>query len=152
MAEVSHTVEVKAKDVAGNTAIYSVTFAIVQSAPSVSITSPGSCEEVSTSDVSITWSGSDNVSWIDHYAIKIDDGSWNTVENGTSYGSQDLSDGTHTVTVKAIDGAGDSNTDSLQFTVNTSPLGGPRMIEEVAAASVSIGIIAILIYVIRKRK
>ncbi len=92
--------------------------------PTVSITSPDDGATVTTSDVTVTWTGSDSGTGIDHYEVRIDSGSWTNVGTSTSHTFTGLSDGSHTVDVKAYDGAGNTNTDSVTFTVDTSSGGG----------------------------
>ena len=121
LSEGSHTVDVRAFDQAGNIGSDSVTFTVDITPPSVNITSPSDGEYVNTTDVTITWSGDDNIG-IDHYEVRIDDGSWIDVGSSTSYTFTGLSEGSHVVDVKVIDRAGNIDMDSVSFTVDiTAP-------------------------------
>ncbi len=88
--------------------------------PTVTITSPQEGETVTSSDVTVTWTGSDDKSGINHYEIQLDTNGWINVGTSTSYTFHDVSDGTHTVEVRAYDNAGNVGSDTVTFTVNTS--------------------------------
>lgn len=88
--------------------------------PMISITSPSNGSEKRSSSVTITWIGADTGSGIDHYEICLEQGSWITVGTETTYVSDGLNDGNHTVTVLAVDEIGASQASSVSFIVNTS--------------------------------
>ncbi|UJG44426.1 MAG: caspase family protein [Candidatus Heimdallarchaeum endolithica] len=88
-------------------------------APTVTITAPTDGSTVNSADVTVTWTGSDNVG-IDHYEVRIDSGSWTNVGTATSHTFTGLSDGSHTVDVNAYDAAGNVGSDSVTFTVDTT--------------------------------
>lgn len=85
--------------------------------PSVSINSPSEDSEVSNTSVTVEWTASDSDSGVDHYEIKLNDGEWIEVDGDTTYTFDGLSEGSHTVEVKAVDGEGNSATDSVAFVV-----------------------------------
>jgi len=120
LSDGTHTVYVKAVDVAGNEAIDSIEIIIDTEEPSVAITSPRNDSMFNSNAITIHWTGSDSNSGIDHYEIQVDSGSWNNVGMSTSYTISSLTDGSHTVYVKAIDKAGNSAEDSVSFTVDTA--------------------------------
>jgi parallel beta-helix repeat protein len=72
----------------------------------------------------ISWLGSDATSGIDHFEIKIDGGSFASVGLAMSHNFTLLTDGTHNVTVKAVDKAGHEYNTSIQFTVIAETAGG----------------------------
>ncbi len=88
--------------------------------PTISITSPADGATVNSADVTVSWTGSDAGSGIDYYETRIDGGSWINKGTSTSHTFTGLADGSHTVDVKAWDKAGNSNTDSVTFTVDTT--------------------------------
>ena len=119
LSDGTHTVHVKAVDKAGNTATDSVTFTVDATEPSISITSPPNNTIINSSDITISWTGSDNTTSIDHYEVQIDGGPWTQAGTSTNHTLTGLPDGTHTVYVKAIDKAGNTATDSITFTMDT---------------------------------
>jgi hypothetical protein len=83
--------------------------------PSLTITTPSIGYAVKWSSPDVTWIGSDELAGVDHYEIKSDQGSWISTSLNTSYTLRDLSDGNHTVTVKAIDRVGLSKEETINF-------------------------------------
>ncbi len=149
------TVYYQIKDNAGLVSItYSDGIILDTNPPTILITSPSSGYEIKSSTVIVTWNSSDDTSGISHYEIKLDDNSWINVETNTTHTFTWLSDGSHMIKVKAIDNAGLTTQDSLDFIVNTSPLLGPGYTEEAAAiiATVIIAVIGIALYFSQTRK
>jgi hypothetical protein len=72
----------------------------------------------------VSWNGSDAVSGIDHFEVKIGDGSFVSVGKAMSYNFTGLTNGTYNVTVKAVDNAGHEYNTSIQFTVSLPGAGG----------------------------
>jgi hypothetical protein len=75
----------------------------------------------------ISWSSSDNVSGIDHFEYKLDSGTFQSLGATSSVGLTNLASGQHTLTVRAIDKAGNVAEKSVTFKVDTSvvSLSGP---------------------------
>jgi len=88
--------------------------------PTISISSPSNGQTVTVDDVAVSWSGSDADSGIDYYEVRIDSGSWIYKATSTSHTFSNLADGSHTAEVRAWDNAGNSNSDSVTFTVDTT--------------------------------
>lgn len=63
----------------------------------------------------ISFNATDATSGIDHYEIKIDDGDFITVEN--PYQIEEITSGEHTITVKAVDKAGNSKEESIVLNI-----------------------------------
>ena len=122
VSEGNHTADVKAMDKAGNENTTSVTFGVKISGesdttpPSVSIISPSDGETITSSNVTVNWTGSDDGSGIDHYEIRMDEDPYVNVGTNVTYEFTDLSPGNHTVSVMAVDVAGNSNTATVTFT------------------------------------
>jgi hypothetical protein len=78
---------------------------------------------LTVSSATVEWTGSDAMSGIDHYEIKVDNGEYSGMgtQGKKTFGS--LSDGSHTITVKAVDEAGNSWERSIGFSIDTNPLG-----------------------------
>jgi hypothetical protein len=60
--------------------------------------------------VTISWSGSDNISGIDHYEIRLNEGKWINVGANTSYTFENLTQRPHMIYIRAVDRAGNMNT------------------------------------------
>jgi hypothetical protein len=69
--------------------------------------------------VTISWSGSDNLSGIDHYEIRLNEGKWINVEASTNYTFENLTQRLHIIYIKAVDRAGNMNASSTQLTITT---------------------------------
>ncbi len=89
--------------------------------PDLSIDSPEDGGLFNTDSMTVRWHASDNTSKIDHYEVRMDRGSWIGVGKNTSYDFTGISDGRHTVEVKAVDRAGNEKTASAGFETDTTP-------------------------------
>lgn len=115
--EGTHTIRVVAYDKAGNSNYDEISITIDVTAPSLSILSPANDSTITSSTVTVEWSGSDNFG-IDHYEVKLDSGSWIDVGLSTNHTFSDLSSGSHTVYVRAVDLAGNINVSCVVFTIS----------------------------------
>ena len=150
----THELWVKAIDRAGNSAVSSVAFTVDTTSPSVSVASPGNRSELRSSRVTLSWSGLDEISGVDHYDVRLDDSSWIKAGASLAWNFDRISDGSHTFTVKAIDKAGNYKEVQIMFTVNTSLFGGPGWIDDIIVFG-GIGIasaIAMVYFLIRRRR
>jgi len=68
--------------------------------------------------VTISWSGFDNLSGIDHYEIRLDEGAWINIGASTNYTFENLSQGVHIIYIKAMDKAENINT--IIYIINTT--------------------------------
>ena len=126
LADGEHTVTVRATDGASNEGEDSVTFTVDTdtpvvdtTAPTVSITSPADSSNLDTSSVTVTWTASDGTgSGIDTIEVKLDTGAWTTV-TGSSHEFTALAEGTHMVSVRVTDNAGNAATATATFMVDT---------------------------------
>jgi hypothetical protein len=144
VADGSHVVYVRAFDKAGNSNETNVSFKVDTTPPSVSIISP-SVSIIRSSNVTIVWSGSDNGSGINHYEIKLNNGSWINLENVTSYTYFELDDGNYTVYVEAVDNAGNPSVAFISFTVQTAS-GTGSLLDNLWFWIVLVAIIVFLIF------
>jgi hypothetical protein len=87
--------------------------------PTISITSPLNDSQMRSSTAVVTWAGSDDVSGIGSYEVRLDGKSWTRVGTDTTYTFNGLWDGGHTVEVRGFDAAGNQSTRSVGFTVST---------------------------------
>lgn len=119
--EGSHTVQVRAYDLAGNFNESSVSFTVDITAPSLEIISPDNGSYNSNSSVTVVWTGSDGLSVISGYEVSLDGATW--VEAAGTQHTFELTDGVHTIHVRAHDLAGNSVGSNVTLTVDTvSPL------------------------------
>ncbi|GEM_PF-2343814 len=112
-----HTIEVKALDNAGNSNTDSVNITVDTVPPNIVILNPDEKANLEPGDTTIEWTGYDGYSGIDHYEIRFDNGSWQSVGDGTSHTFRDLEEGEYTVTVRAVDRAGNTEEEEIVFTV-----------------------------------
>ena len=117
--------------------------------PTLQIISPSVGCKVKSSKITVVWIGSDADSSIDHYEVKVDEGAWVNVGNNTSYNFTDLADGSHTVHVNAIDKAGNSVEDLVNFTVDTTIF--PPMWTVIIALVPTIVVSIAVLYFLRKK-
>ena len=146
----STTIYFKSVDNAGNIENVKVEMLKVDvTPPNIQLSHPSAGEQIKSSAIDVSWSGSDEVSGINHYEIRLDDGSWIDVGAEASYTFAGLADGEHKVTIKAVDKAGNVKEESVEFIVNTSLIGSPGWTDDTivfsAIAAIIIGLIAYLI-------
>jgi len=121
LMESGHVVSLLAQDAAGNIATQTVSFGVDTTAPSLSIVSPASGSYVNMLRLQAVWSGSDHGSGIREYLVSIDGGAPQTVTNAAAYQFPSVSEGAHTVTVKAFDRANNSVEATATVTVDVTP-------------------------------
>lgn len=124
-------------------------------APVIGSLRPLQDSHLRTDKVTVTWQGTDSISGIDHYEVRIDDSLWIDVDSSTSYQFADLNDGEHTIHVKAVDRAG--NTVEAATSVNTTAdifsFDGPYYGLPIVGIVLAVVIAAILaVMTLRKRK
>ncbi len=116
-----HTIRVQAFDLAGSSASDSVVVTVDTAAPTVSLTAPISGHVSATDSVQLTWTASDATSGIDHFEVRLDGGTPITVPAGTAtYTFTGVSDGSHTLALRAFDRAGNTILASVAVTVDTT--------------------------------
>jgi parallel beta-helix repeat protein len=108
--------------------------------PSVTITFPDNNTYATEHSMLVEWVGSDVGSGMSHYEILLDSGMWLNVGTDTDHAYSALSNGTHVVTVKAVDNASNVNTDSVAFKIGMGKISGRIMSsgQPVAGANVSL--------------
>ncbi len=141
LSEGDHVFELRGWDTAGNSDIISINFTIDITPPDLSIISPSSGEVIHNTSVIVDWEGHDN-SGINYYEVRIDDGDWIYMGKLTRNTFNELSDGEHTVEVRAWDNAGNNRTESVTFTVSTGLARYARPITLVVIGAVG----AVLLY------
>ncbi len=142
LSEGEQLFELRGWDTAGNSGIVSINFTIDITPPDLSIISPSSGEVIHNTSVIVNWEGHDN-SGINYYEVRMDGGDWIYMDKLTRNTFNELSDGEHTVEVRAWDNAGNNRTESVTFTVST---GLARYASTIAL--VVIGVVgAVLLYI-----
>ncbi|MEF8873948.1 MAG: S8 family serine peptidase [Candidatus Thermoplasmatota archaeon] len=120
MGAQEHYVEVRAKNNAGYSRTKSVTFIVDQDTPVINILSPSDGELFDDDEVTVKWEGRDNVSGLDYYEVRLDEDTWKNVGTSPLYTFKNLEDGEHGVEVRGYDVAGNQETVSITFTVDTT--------------------------------
>jgi hypothetical protein len=120
LTEGQHTFEVMAVDNAGNTAVSSVSITVDTVAPEVEITSPLNQSLIGTSTVEFEWFASDETSGVAGYQFALDSNAWSSVTTDLGVTLASISDGPHTLRLKAIDAAGNTAEAFIEFTIDTT--------------------------------
>ncbi|MFP4050959.1 MAG: right-handed parallel beta-helix repeat-containing protein [Thermoplasmata archaeon] len=113
-SEGDHKVKLKAYDRADNLVEKTINFTVDMSNPMLNITSPVN-ETIIGNNVTVTWNGSDSITDIDEYKIKINNNNWTDIGENTSY--QINNEGSYSISIKAIDICGHETTKTINFTV-----------------------------------
>ncbi len=114
-----YEISIRAVDEAGYSEVKVVDFIIDTGTPRVDILRPKEGELIRGRSVQIKWEGTDNVTEIEYYEIKIDDGGWKNMSSGTRYTLYTLEKGNHEIWVRAWDKAGNSKVQKVDFEVET---------------------------------
>lgn len=115
-----HVIVVRAFDLVGNVAIATVNITVDATAPNVEILTPANGYLNTTGSITITWTGNDTGSGIDHYEVSWEGMTPVSVSNATfTYTFNDLSDGPHVITVVAVDKAGLTSQDQVGLVVDS---------------------------------
>ncbi len=122
----------------------SVNFTVDTAAPTINIITPSDGDTFETDSVSTEWDGSDQVSGIDHYEVKLNNGEWQIVGDDPNHTFSDLQKSTHKVHVRAVDEAGNTAEDSVEFEVKASEAGPSGPLE----GNILFGILAVVIAII----
>jgi len=101
-----HTAVARASDLAGNgPTVVTWSFSIDTIPPVLAITTPSGNPELTNGSMTLTWTGSDAGSGIDHYEVRLDSGLSIDVGTATSLAFPDLAPGVHYFQVTAFDRA-----------------------------------------------
>lgn len=140
-----HTFVIEAHDRIGNTAVRTVSFTVDTIAPAVEITSPDNGTGFNHDDVTVSWSGSSTDTTLVGYQIWVDGVKNIDAATTARQFTHGYSDGHHTVTIVAVDKAGNTVSDSVTFFVDTTelslmahtPTGGSEAIDVLIAVQFS---------------
>ena len=87
--------------------------------PSIVISAPASLAMFNVTSVTVNWNGTDNLAGILGYQYKLDGAAYSGTIGANTFTFTGLSDMLHTVIIKAIDNASNSQTATIQFRVDT---------------------------------
>ncbi|MCP8311117.1 MAG: Ig-like domain-containing protein, partial [Candidatus Methylarchaceae archaeon HK01M] len=118
--------------------------------PTVYMTSPTGGSEIKSSTVNVVWTGSDSGSGIDHYEVKFDGGSWINVGTATSHEFTGVTDGSHTIYVKAVDKVGNWKEAMVSFTVSAGIIFGLDLTTIAIIVAVILVVIVVVAYLIMR--
>ena len=117
LTEGIHIITVRAVDKAGNMAKDMVGVTVDATPPTVSIISPESGAALNAMTITIVFAGGDNIG-LDHYELYVDGFPVNTsIPPDRNNYTITLTEGTHTITVRAVDRAGNIAEDTIEIIV-----------------------------------
>jgi hypothetical protein len=123
-----------------------------KAAPVVTISSPIIGQEIRSANATASWASSDEPSGISYYEVRCDDEPWINLNASTTYAFTGLVDGSHMISVRAVDRAGNIAQDSVNFVVNTSPWPQPRYLEAAVVAVMVVVALIAAVYFLKVRK
>ena len=144
LSSAQHTVDVRAYDHAGNYNETAWIFVVDTTLPTITFLTPAQGSSLSAHSTNVTWKA-DDASGISAYMINVDGSGWmswtTTMRSITS-----LNEGTHIVSVRAQDKAGNWNQRSLTFVIDTtnptvlafSPTGGEAQMNAAQVATIAV--------------
>ncbi len=113
------SVEVRALGLQGEESDDSVRFTVDLESPELEILSPEEDQVLDSKDIPLNWQGSDDLSGIESFEVRVDSGEWIDLGTETDYTFEGISDGDHTVEVRAVDEGGNKETQQVSFSVDT---------------------------------
>ncbi|MDW5562250.1 MAG: carboxypeptidase regulatory-like domain-containing protein [Methanomassiliicoccus sp.] len=119
LADGEHNVTLKAEDYAGNWNSTYVEFEIDATAPVVTITAPVDGVHTVAREATVEWTAYEAGSGLDRTEYSVDGGAF-IVTTDLSLELTDLADGEHTVTVRAVDMAGNVGEATVHIVVDTA--------------------------------
>jgi hypothetical protein len=151
-SEGTHTIEFYSKDFAGNTeATKSATVKIDTVAPTLTIDQAMGAE-FNTSDIVISWTASDATSGLDHFEYSLDGAAFIPCGLSTHVNLANLTAGSHNLTVRAIDGAGNVAEKTLQFNIVAAGISISGLLPWLLLLAVAIAAMLILFLILSKRR
>jgi len=89
--------------------------------PSLTLTSPTDGTMVSTTSIKVRWTATDSGSGLDKFDVRLDDQAWVDVGTSTTHTFNDLSEGSHTLKVRAQDNLNLVTEEQMTIMVDTAP-------------------------------
>ena len=153
-----HTVEYYSVDVAGNAEIVqTLEISIDDTVPEIATLTLADLDDdgvLKVSSATVQWTGSDATSGIDHYEVKVDNGGYSEIGTQGEKTFGGLGDGSHTITVKAVDKAGNVWEEPIEFSVDSNTLSpsGPLSVLIYVLLIIVAVIVALTLFLWRRRK
>jgi len=121
--------------------------------PELHVISPSPGEVLNSSTVTVVWEGWDDLSGINRYELRMDGGIWQifVLTGASTHTFTGLSDGRHTLEVRAFDNAGNMREDSFEFFVNRGGFQLPSYMGEVVIAVGIIVAVGVALYVVKMK-
>ena len=106
--------------------------------------------------MTLSWTGTDAGSGIDHYEVRVDGGTFESVGSKTSASLQ-LADGSHTIVIRAIDRAGNEVSMAFIVRVDTNPLStsgpyGAAPLYAIVLAVIAVAVVSGFVVMRRRRR
>ena len=114
-----HYFQIKGVDVAGNVGVNGVNFTLDTVSPYLEITSPVDGALFPGNDVNVDFIADDSLTALEYIQYRMDNGDWTDVP-GDNITLTDLPDGDHLLEMRTADKAGNLNSTSVSFTVDTA--------------------------------
>jgi hypothetical protein len=116
-----HVITIRLEDVYGNYLERSTTVIKDTRSPVVDFVYPRDGYVVNQREIQVIWKGTDNLPFpLSGYQLRIDDGSWEYIDNATSIGIS-LDPGQHTLGLKGIDSAGNIGEKEISIYIDITP-------------------------------
>ncbi len=152
----THTIKIIAYDNAGFHSSATIHVTVDNIAPCISIISPLKNSTINGRKVVINFVAKDDLSGIKKCEIKVDNGTWIDLGKNTTWTLENLSNGKHTLYIMAIDNAGNTAIEKIEFTVEPS-IFGFGLLETLPwwVFAIIIGIavlITVIVGILRRRK
>lgn len=119
LVEGANVLWVRAVDALGHENVTSITVNMDTVAPQLTITSPAAGSIHSTGTVSVTWAVVDENDWTAE--VSVDGITWTPIGMVNTHAFTSLADGSHTLYVRVIDDAGNSNVSTVNVNVDKTP-------------------------------
>ena len=116
-----HFVEMRAHDLNGHNTTKGISFHSDTGKPWADITWPASDELINASSVWVTWIGGDTTTRIATAEVSLDRGAYISAAHLDRHLFSSLSDGTHAVSVRVTDLAGNYHVVNISFVIDTTP-------------------------------
>ena len=152
IADGVHQLTLTATDAAGNSATATAGVRVDTAPPSVTLTAPAAGASLSSSTVQVEWSVTDSGSGVGTVQMALDNGSYQTLSPGGSLSYSGVSDGQHTIRIRATDVAGNAVTKSVSFSVTAAAPADNTLLYAGLAAAVIIIVVIVALVVWRMRK